>query len=292
MKKLTYIAADDHVEFVSDINAGLFLDFNKFNPHYISGVFDERTSYGIDGSQIYSRTISKRQVKFTAKFLSYNVGNKHLPIEIADENMINRLNRMFNPKFEGKLIYFDGSNTWFLNCISNSIPVYGEWDGLTRDITFDLFAPYPYWQSENQTVINIGSGDPLLSFPVSFPVQLGEITSLSQDIVNPCQDEIYPIVRIFPCNSAPVIKNLTTGKAISLNTGVSDGFYIDVDTNPANMTVDLYNDSGLVANVTYWLSLTSDYDFSILPGLNSFVVENIVAGAYPTASIMFREVML
>lgn len=102
-------------------------------------------------------------------------------------------------------------------------------------------------------------------------------------------------MRFWPCNSTPILTNKTTGKYVALNRRLSDGFYIDIDTAPERNTVMLWrmNEStgeyDELEDVSYWLTIDSATDFSLTPGLNLLSADNIVAGVYPAASVIWHD---
>ncbi len=291
-KKLTCTNGTELVIFESDVGAGLFMDFNQFNYSTVSGVFDERTSFGINGTQIYSKQLSSRPIKFAATLLSYNLGTRDIPIEEVDRRMTAKLNHIFSPLSTVTLIYFDGLKSWTVECISNSLPIMSEWNGLTRNYTFDLIAPDPYWHSVHMQNVDIGISGGLVELPSVLPTTMGNIISASQNIYVPGYYNVYPKVTFYPSVSAPILINKTTNKMLALNRGVSEGFKVEVDTNPVNLTVRLYSESGEVYNATYWISLDSSIDFDMAPGDNNVVVKNMVANSEKVATFEFGEVML
>lgn len=82
---------------------------------------------------------------------------------------------------------------------------------------------------------------------------------------------------------------------MALNRRLSDGFYIDIDTAPERNTVILWRlneDTGKyeeLEDVSYWLTIDSATDFSLVPGPNMLSADNIVAGVYPAASVIWHD---
>ena len=239
-KKLVWTVGETSLTMTDNRQAAIFIDFNDFNPNLINGVFDERSTPGLDGVVTYSAALSKRQIQLTARVLGFRIGTAQHPVaEVLDE-YVALLCEVFNPRILGRLTYTSSMGEFYLDCRPASLPAFGGVEGGTFTFTVDLYADLPYWLETTEHQIDIGETEPLTLYPSGLPREAGTILSASENILNTTRLEQYPIVRIWPCNSAPILSNRTTGKYIALNRRMSDGFYIDVDTAPERNTVMLW----------------------------------------------------
>lgn len=283
------------IDFSDEIDAPIFLDFNEFNPHLVSGIFEKRSSPNMDGNITYGASLSERQLRLSARVMGGNVGSKAKPVETAIDEYIATLCDAFNPKLTGKLTYTTNNGVYYVECRPLSLPVFGETEGYTQPFTIDLYCDTPYWLTSEEYSVNVGTSIPLLGTPLETPIESGEITSISQTIMNGTKYDIYPVIRFWPSNSTPELINSATGKKIALNTRMSDGFYIEIDTAPEKSTVMLwrYNEAleeyEEIENMSYWLTVDSSVDFPIVPGENVITAGNVVAGNYPSATLVWHE---
>lgn len=294
-KKLEWTVGGTTITMTDDRKAPIFLDFNDFNPHGVAGVFDERSSPGLDGAATYSAALSKRQPQFTARVLGFNVGTAQRPVETVLDEYTKLLCEVFSPRVVGRLTYTTNNGAFYLDCRPTSLPAFGGVEGGTFTFTVGLSSDSPYWKSVAEHRIDIGDTEPVIGYPSELPRETGRIISALKTVYNFTNLEQYPIVRFWPCNSAPILTNKTTGKYVALNRRLSDGFYIDIDTAPERNTVILWRlneDTGKyeeLEDVSYWLTIDSATDFSLVPGPNMLSADNIVAGVYPAASVIWHD---
>ncbi len=280
------------LEFSGEASAKIFADLDNIASN-TSGVFDRRSAPGVDGTRTYSAALSGAQLTIDATVLAYNLGSRSRPVDRVLSEYRRTLCDAFNPRVAGKLTKITETGSFFLNARAASTPGFGVISGGALPFTVDLYADDPYWRRTERAEIQLGASSTYQSFPSEISGELGEVLSIRTYIPNQSKNEIYPVVRFWPCGNKQILRNETTGKKLELNTRITDGFYVDVDTDPAENTVTLWRKTAQgyeeTDNVTYWLTLDSTPDFYLQPGENLLQVDNAVAGVYPSVTLMWYE---
>lgn len=280
------------LEFSNEADARIFADLDNVVSN-ASGVFDRRSAPGVDGTRTYAAALSGAQIALEATVLAYNMGSRSRSVDRVLSEYRRQLCDAFNPRFTGKLIKTTETGRFFLYARAVSTPGFGIISGGTLPFTVDLYADDPYWRRTERAEIQLGASSTYQSFPSEISGELGEVLSIRTYIPNQSKNEIYPVVRFWPCGNKQILRNETTGKKLELNTRITDGFYVDVDTDPAENTVTLWRKTAQgyeeIDNVTYWLTLDSTPDFYLQPGENLLQVDNAVAGVYPSVTLMWYE---
>lgn len=285
------------IEFGDELDSPVFMDLSSFYPFLVSGTFDRRSAYGIDGSQTYNAALSSLRVPIEARVRIYTQSSRQAPVEYLTDVYTAKLCRLFDPKKKGRLVYSTNNGSFFLDGYPESLPAIENEGPAVLKFSVDIVSDCSYWQRTDRIIMDIGTSNPLLSLPgeVTAGMKTGEIITYQSDIPNDTVYAIYPIVRFWPCNSVAVLINEDTGKSVSLNRTVPEGMYVDVDTSPERNTVTAYRMDDVtgvykeVGDRSYWLSLGSDIDFSLAPGQNRLIADNITAGVFPAVTLMWRE---
>lgn len=293
-RQLQWECGDVAIRFSDSANAAIFMDFGSFQTGITSGTFDRRAAPSVDGTMTYSASLGGMRVPIDARVLAFNMGSKGRPVELVIDQYKRLLCDAFNPKRTGILTYKCRTGEYFLTARPESIPGFGAIDGGSLPFTVDLYSDDPYWQSTAIHTLDIGVTNPLVSTPMNLPAELGQIISTSSDVHNVTNNDIYPVIRFWPSESRIELTNETTGKRLRLNTQISDGLYVDVDTAPTKNTIILYRLNSIgeyeeTDNVTYWLTLDSDSEFYIVPGINKIRADYVTAGTLPAVTITWRE---
>lgn len=123
--------------------------------------------------------------------------------------------------------------------------VLGEDAGIySQRITATFIAHDPYWYAVGDTaIVYTGDVETATFFPF-FPLRLsaGSVFVDDNDINNPGDLEAWPVWTVAGPASNIVISNLTTEQSITLNTTLSSGQSVTIDTRPGAKTV--LDDSG------------------------------------------------
>ena len=296
-RSLRWECAGETIVFGEEPTSPVFMDLSSFYPYLVSGVFDRRSGYGIDGTQTYNAALSSLRVPIKARVLVYNQSSRKYPVEYLTDEYTAKLCRVFDPRRQGRLIYETNTGSYFISGHPESLPAFENEAPAVLKFAVDVVSDYPYWQSTDQIVMDIGTTEALLSLPgeITDGMESGEIITYQSDVPNNTSYSIYPIIRFWPCNSIPLLTNTDTGKSVSLNRTVPEGYYVDVDTAPERNTVTAYRlneatgEYEAAGDRSYWVSLGSNEDFSLEPGKNHLVADNITAGAFPAVTLLWRE---
>jgi len=150
----------------------------------------------------------------------------------------------FNPKYGlGTLVWEDDSGSAYcLDCIPLEI-VFQDGKGLGptyQQSIIQFLAPNPFWYESTQIekiLVGFSGG---LSFPFSFPISFGTVTSLititNEGNVN------TPVTIMFHGEvNDPEIVNLTTNETISVTKDIADGEILIINTAFGNKSVQIYS---------------------------------------------------
>lgn len=278
--------------FSDDEKATIFCDVDNL-PCSVSGSFDRRSAPGMQGTNTYSSSLSGMQITISGVIMARNMGSKSNPVDRVLEDYRRMLCNAFNPLFVGKLAREMGGGLYFVEAQANSTPVFETIFSGTLPFSVDLYSDEPYWKRDDKRTIDIGLSETAAVFSGEAQ-EMGNVLSISASILNQSKTDLYPVVRFWPAANRPILRNITTGKTLSLNQRITGDYYVDVDTYPSKNTVELYGKQAdgsykLIDNVSYWLSIDSSQDYYLVPGVNELVVENAAAGEYPAVSLIWYE---
>jgi hypothetical protein len=293
-RQLIWTYGDAQLVFSADLSGALYMDFNAFQPNFVSGEYDRKTIARVDGSYLSGAAIGNRRICFRATLLAYNIGFKTRPVETVIDEYKQLLCDAFNPRLVGRLTYRTTTGTYYVEATPDAVPTFEEIVGSTLAFAVELTADMPYWQSDILHRTDVGMTSPMANLPTALPFSPGSIVSVVGTATNKTHNDIYPIVR-FNASARPVVlRNMRTGQTLQLNSGVSDGYYVEIDTADTKQTVTLWRetDSGEyeeIENVTHWLTVESDAAFVIVPGSNTLIVDNVTAASEPAVSVFWRD---
>lgn len=161
----------------------------------------------------------------------------------------------------------NGSTIYRIDCIPSKVTFAdGNGQGASwQDVIIEFMAPNPFWY--NPTVINsilVGfSGG--LSFPFSFPISFGTVTS--QITVNNSGDVDTPVVLSFVGEiEDPVLENVTTGESMTISKNIPSGSTLIITTQFGNKTVQIF-DGVSYTNAFEYVDPSSVF-WQLIPGNN------------------------
>ncbi|MFI9817570.1 phage distal tail protein [Saccharothrix variisporea] len=141
----------------------------------------------------------------------------------------------------------------------------------------------PYWYAVSDTTEPFTVGTTATFFPF-FPLRLSSSEVYATgSITNPGDVETWPVWTITGPGSAIVLRNLTTGKSLSLSTTLGAGESVVIDTREGVKTVT--HSSG--ANLFSSLSATSSL-WPLARGVNAFQIEMSAATTASLVSLAYR----
>lgn len=122
-------------------------------------------------------------------------------------------------------------------------------DGSWWKLALKFFAPDPWWRGEDQTV-EYGLGTPGAFFPI-FPITLSSSTVAGAFTVDLSMADApsYPVWTITGPGSSLVLTNTTTGKVIQVNTTLTSGQQLVIDTRPGQQSVRLSTGTNLMGSL-------------------------------------------
>lgn len=123
----------------------------------------------------------------------------------------------------------------------------------TAVVTFH--ASDPLWRDQSDTSASYAVGDPVSFFPI-FPLRLtSSQIVVDATINNTGDDEAWPVWTITGPGAGIVLRNVTTGKSLTLSTTLLTGESIVIDTRPGYKTVVRQDGSNLWPDVDVTSSL-------------------------------------
>lgn len=147
-----------------------------------------------------------------------------------------------------------------------------------------LRAVDPYWYDTATATATYTTGTPATFFPI-FPIRLSSSEVFADaTVTNDGDVEAWPTWTITGPGSGLVLRNLTTGKLLSLTQTLAAGDTVTIDTRPGVKTVVLDDGTNLFGN----LSATSSL-WALQAGDNSLRVELASATADSQVIVSYRR---
>lgn len=240
------------------------------------------TSQGFSqvGETMQSRTVSGRPI--TVKGTVY--GN----VQERKRSMRN----VISPFSCGRLVF---ENKYYIRVCVKSAPSFSSVKNDGR-FTMQFFAPYPFFKSIEEKNIEIGSINPLFSFPVNYsiPHKFGERGSARyKNIYNDSDVSIPFSLRLssLGISTNPVIANLQTFKTLKLNGTLNAGDFIDIYRNDDNVLRAIMTSGGVQSDVIYWIDESSDL-FELDVGDNLISANDDEGGLSLVAKIKFSPAVV
>ncbi|MBY6952229.1 phage tail family protein [Clostridium botulinum] len=242
-------------------------------------------SAGQDGVSIDNISIKEKLLPITGGIVS----NDFEDIDRKREY----LTSIFNPKFNGELIYTN-------NATSRKIK------GRVQDITFQdkvgsiqkflvqILVPNPFWMDifEKKEEVALWVGD--FEFPLEIPpegIEMGHrVSNLIVNINNtgavPCGMRIQFKALATVVN--PSLFNVNSREFIKINRTLNAGDVLEVTTDFSNKRIELVKNNGVKQNVFNWIDLDSEF-LQLEPGDNLFRynaesgIDNLEVAIYHTS---------
>ncbi len=168
-------------------------------------------------------------------------------------------------------------------------------DGLMGEERSEIAGPYwqemvlvfravdPYWYARNAVVATFVAGAVAGWFPL-FPLRLASSSIFTDTAVDNIGDvEAWPEWQITGPGSNLVLRNLSTGKLLSLTVALAAGETVNIDTRPGRKTVKRGNGANLFGS----LSATSSL-WPLQRGVNSVRIE--LSGSTVASSVQLSYI--
>lgn len=163
--------------------------------------------------------------------------------------------------------------------------VEGQWSGPELQLARAVFrATDPYWYDVSTVSATYTTGTPATFFPF-FPLRLSASEVFADATLDNSGDvETWPTWTIVGPASSIVLRNLTTGKVLSLSTTLTAGESVSIDTRPGVKTVLRQDGTNLFSS----LSATSSL-WPLQRGTNAIRAEMSGATAASSVTVNYRR---
>lgn len=190
--------------------------------------------------------------------------------------------RMDPTKGEGQVkVITAAGETRLLTCRPEGMTQVEETE-TNAELQLSYTANDPYWYADGEITVVFTQGGTVVTFFPFFPLLITNSTVFSSQTINNPGDAIaYPILTITGPGQAISLRNMTTGKMVSLDMILSEGDMIVIDTRIGKKTLTLNGNNvfdRLVKGSSFW---------SLNPGNNSVNVEINSSTGATSAQIRF-----
>lgn len=141
----------------------------------------------------------------------------------------------------------------------------------------------PYWYDDADTQVDFDAGSAATFFPF-FPLRLSSSEVFAAgDVTNPGDVETWPTWNVVGPGSGLVLRNLTTGKLLTLDYDLAAGESVAIDARPGYKSVERQDGLNLFG------SLSDDTDlWALAVGANSVQVEMTGATGGSVVTLRYR----
>lgn len=201
---------------------------------------------------VFTRSEEKVPLQAGSRLLRINTEPRELDIPlmiwdssaVAMEARLRSLVQAMDPNLgEGKLRYTSQSGTSVdLNCrYVDGLRGDNRRANLTwRELVLTLRASDPYWYATSPVSATYETEEATATFFPFFPLVLSDSSVFADAAVNNSGDvDAWPVWTINGPGSNPVLRNLTTGKTLTLTYTITAGQTITIDTRPGYKTIEL-----------------------------------------------------
>jgi len=201
------------------------------------------------------------------------------------------LNKVILPKRYIKVNYQNKSKNLYIEGYVESF----EYDVYENKITAQasILCPDPYWKDAEQSAAIMTPVVDLFEFPFSLPeegIALGEILTLTEgDITNNGSIQAGCVISVEASREVlnPYIENVTTGEKMLINTELTKGDILTINTTRGSKSVQLYAD-GVTTNILNDLDESSQW-ITLAIGANTFIYGADYGAENMTVKIQYRN---
>ena len=213
-------------------------------------------NYRADGGKVKYRKLKERDISLKADFKGIN-----------PEEERQKLIRMFNSKETLILMVYRYNTVRIIECEVDSfkLPVSNIYEPL--ELQLDLIAPNPYFEDENEKLVDLINWIDGVSFPIKLPFKLKQKGTTRVNVINEGHIET-PLTIYFkgPAKNPKVI-NSTTGEFIRVKRDLTADDTLIINTEFGNKTVEILKLDGSIENAFNYIDLSSTF-FRLKPGNN------------------------
>jgi Phage tail protein len=240
-----------------------------------SDISNQKSPYQ-DGSTFIDSTLRERPISIEVDILQNLEYNRRI------------LSRVFNPRLgEGILIYENKAGKWEIKAVPEHVPSFpDERPKVHQKALIELIAHDPYWKSVIEQNIKLEDFVKRFHFPLRFPVRFasrGDSRVITNNGHVPTPVKIIFLGEV----TNPTIKNLTTGKQISVKKYVPEGSKLVINTAFGEQSIKLVRSDGIEENAFGAVNLFESELFMLEVGDNelSFIAES----GHPEVYVEFKE---
>lgn len=213
-------------------------------------------------------------------FNSAYVDNRTITITLAINSPaeINRiaLYKYFKSKNPVTLYYQNGTRDVYITGYVQSMTIaYFEQKQIAQIV---VFCPEPFFLGSENEITSFSTVNPLFEFPFAIEesdaIPFSEILlNVNADIINNGDVEVGALITIHALGAVttPKIYNEDSGEYMILNTTMSDGDTIEINTMRGQKSITLISD-GTSSNIIGYLQEGSTW-FTLVPGDNVFTID-------------------
>lgn len=206
-----------------------------------------------DGQTTYHIALGSQSITLTGAM--HILGNSNLPALAAYDRMRSWLSDVFAPNVRGTLRYTDNGSTWWIDCHPTETPAFGDALGTYCPVTISFAADAPRWRGSEER-LELGSvtamyHEPWVAQPSPVGVYRPEATADNRSMA-----EVYPVLEVRGAGQAVTVRNLTTGKALTVDSRLLEGETMLIDMGAG--TVTLVAADGSTEDASHMISLDSE----------------------------------
>ena len=235
----------------------------KFDDHQPQGEYQKNKGFGQLGQSINSSSLSEREIDLEGTIL----GENRLQVETLKKQLIS----VFNPLDNVLIKYTNEYTIKEIIVKSESVPVFSE--ELNIDIalafTVTLDAPYPLWQDQEETIVNVETWESKFEFPFCL-----ESTGVEIGIKGPNEIEFInegemkaPLEFYFKAPALNPKIMLNNKEFIQVNRQLNDGDTLYIKTMYGDTRVEIIKSTGERENAYGYIDPFSTF-FSLPVGSN------------------------
>lgn len=236
------------------------------------------TVYQIDGLEPPQATINTSAVaNFDgSRFNSSRTNERNIVIYLAIEGdcETNRINlyRFARAKKFIRFYYQNGSRDVYIDGYVESISI-GFFE-MKQAVQISIICPYPFFKSNNETVLDFTSVEPLFIFPFAYEAAGAPFSVLQagamQSLINggDVENGLKIIIKATGQALNPRVLNVTTNEFFKINIEMTEGDQLTINTNKGQKSLTLFHD-GTESNVINDMEVGSTW-FQLYTGDNVF----------------------
>lgn len=197
------------------------------------------------------------------------------------------------PAAKGTLVYTNDVGTYRIDCSPNELPNPQRDIATKYSFAVDFIADVPFWRAEHPFVHRLGQVVGGKRYPLRYPLRYGEWVR-DVTVINDTNIATPVVVEITSEATEVLVTNMTTGEYIKVETPLTQGQKMVIDTGKYTVEIITYDELGKETSreyANYRITLDSTY-FRLSPGRNHVTLDNGYPDALASASITYDKLYL